>query len=264
MGPGEKKCQGGLLAGSCICIYMRDGADTFAFPCRWDLGGIRCEKGGASPLYFSFVHVHKNISLRSERMTKYGDWSHRHVYEAIRGLENLTELLFPVQSHSKSFLDYIPPSVATLHLYDMNRESIELTKFFRGKTLPGVRSLSLIQFKKVTFSDFKAILLAFPDLLCLSIRFTGWDMGGDDWEKRMIQDPEFADRPEGWLDRSFLDHAGLPPSEEATTLCVYDGHGILTVVRALLSICEDIQRWYSEDGGTPPFTISRDGGKVTW
>jgi hypothetical protein len=163
----------------------------------------------SATLYESFPHL-KTLALDGRGVFVYHlrewGWSVPAIFDMIRRLENLQELQFPLTtSKSKSLFSHIP-HVHTLHL--VNKEHLDeadLNLLLPKTPHPNIRVLTIIAFQKLDHSTMRRLLLSFPLLKMLSLRFTYFADDIEQLKERILADQAFVGREEGWLDKIVFD-----------------------------------------------------------
>ena len=126
-------------------------------------------------------------------------------FDMIERLKTLRELQFPVTIKCKGLFSHVA-HLHTLHL--MQRSGLDgagLNTLLTNPPLENIRVLTLIAFHKLNYSTMKRILLKFPLLQMLSLRFTYFAEDIEGLKERIVTDSAFVRREEGWLGRITFD-----------------------------------------------------------
>jgi hypothetical protein len=168
-------------------------------------------------------------------------WSIPAIFDMIRRLGTLRELQFPLQHtiEARPLFSHIP-HLHTLHLVSQeDLDGADLNTYLNIPPLPNIRVLTLVAFEKLKFSTMKRVLLAFPQLKMLSLRYTYFAEGILQVKEQVMADLTFAGRAEGWLDRIEFD---LDNETHLRT-------GQAGWVRANLSVFDDVTGEITESVG---------------
>ena len=128
-------------------------------------------------------------------------WSLPPIFGMFERLETLRELQFPLATTKcKSLFSHIP-HVQTLHLANQgDLDEAELKRMLTNTHLPNIRVSTLVAFEKLNYPTLKCILLTFPQLKMLSLRYTYLQDEIVTLRERVMADHAFAGRADGWFD----------------------------------------------------------------